>query len=343
MAIISIDHSQFRRIIKGSNDGAKVIYETFFENFKRMGIIDLLSDRSYSVEEVCDKLSISWKIKHRIQVALEGLCEAGVLCCSSDKYRVINDSLPWTDIDTQDIAYTFGEEFISQYVPFFKEGIIFQDDFALRFDESFSVMWQAVLNSPGNLVWRDAAVDWIARSGNSVMDLGFGTPDSLRQLSEIVGDDGLVHGFEESEHFVEMAKNSLGDFNNIGTICHHNINQEFSFFDQKVDGLMFIGALHFVPDAEGLIKEIDRITNEDARMVLGTFFVKRPCFAGPAFHMHRSLFDPVPDVHDINELESLLIKYGFEIRLRTNFSAYTSLYCEKMPCSYSEVNQRTII
>jgi len=212
----------------------------------------------------------------------------------------------------------------------YRTDTVFDPNFALAFDEGMDEIWDGLLNAPINLMPRDLAVEWIAGPGARVLDLGFGTPQTLRQLAERVGENGQVSGLDVSAHFVRRAKSELAGVEAIDQIVCADINDGLGLFDDaSFDGVMFMGALHFVHEPPALFEELARIMKRRTRLVIGMFFVDEPCYAGPALELHRSFFDPPGVLRSEREVVDALRQSGFDLNASIHLGSYSTLYLEQ--------------
>jgi ubiquinone/menaquinone biosynthesis C-methylase UbiE len=191
-------------------------------------------------------------------------------------------------------------------------------------------IWDGLLNAPINLLPRDLAVEWISSPGARVLDLGFGTPQTLRQLADEVGEEGGVCGLDLSPHFVQRAKSELAGVGPVEQIVCADINDGLGRFDDhSFDGVMFMGALHFVHDLDALFGELARVMKPRTRLAVGMFFIDKPCYGGPALQLHRSFFDPPGVLRTEREVVDALWESGFDLNKAVHLGSYCSLYLEQ--------------
>lgn len=333
MTTIRLDNDTYEAIVRGSNEAAWEIYLLLHDALGRRGLFDVLRRRGrpLSAAEVTADLDLDPRVAHRVAVALDGLSRIGCLERAGEAYVLASAARPERPVDHAAIDFAFSPMFRLQYMEIYRREIVLDPGFALTFGENEAEMWEGLLNSPANALWRDLARDWVARGGGRVVDLAFGTPVTLIELSERVGTDGRVYGVEASPYFVDRARRETEGRRNIAGLFQRDINESLGELPDVVDGVMFAGALHFVRDVGRLVRDIDRITTFGARVALIMFFSPHDSFAGPAFDMHRNLFTPVPTAYDSAEVERLMASSGFECRLRAHLGSYCSLYFEKYP------------
>lgn len=336
MKAMNLDNKSFEMIIRGSNEAAWEIYFVLHERLRKLGLFQLLKKarNAPTAEQITAELGLNAGVAHRVGVALDGLSRIGCLRDDAGKFSLITEEVPDHSIDTASIDFCYSPVFRQRYMEIYRQGVLFDINFALRFDEAEAELWDGILNCRANVLWRDFGQDWVVRPDAKVVDLAFGFPANLVELSKRVGESGRVYGVDASSYFVGLAKQQTAECKNIGGIFERDVNQSMGDLPEVVDGVIFAGALHFVRDVARFVRDIDNMTRVGARVALPTFFSFRDCFAGPAFDMHRNMFTPVPPAHDSLYVERLMADAGFECRFRGNFGTYCSLYFEKYPSRF---------
>jgi SAM-dependent methyltransferase len=321
--------SDWKRVFDGVYETATQLYLILHERMRERGLFDALGEEWMGVSKLRAELGFAPEVAHRFGLALEALRNLGSLELRGDQVRVRTPAAPEVEPDSELIGWAFGP-LLDAYLQLYRSDAIFEPSFALAFDEGMDEIWDGLLNAPINLLPRDLAVDWIATPGARVLDLGFGTPSTLRQLAGEVGDDGAVCGLDVSSHFVARARSELADIGSIEQIVCADINDGLGRFDDdSFDGVMFMGALHFVHDPDALFRELARVLRPRTRLAVGMFFIDKPCYSGPALQLHRSFFDPPGTLRSEGEIVDGLWRAGFELDHSIHLGSYCSLYLEQ--------------
>ena len=193
------------------------------------------------ISELRTRLGFAPAVAGRFQAAIEALRNLGALHRRGPG-GVTTSRAPAIDLDEDLIRWTFGPLLDNSYLQMYRSDVVFDPDFALAFDAGMDeILGDGLLNAPINLLPRDLAVEWISSPGARVLDLGFGTPHTLRQLAGDVGEDGRVCGLDVSAHFVDRAKEELADVWAIEQVVCADINDGLGLFeDASFDGVMFM-------------------------------------------------------------------------------------------------------
>jgi SAM-dependent methyltransferase len=320
---------EWKRLFDGVNETATQLYLIIDERMRERGIYEVLGDEWMSLDELRERLGIDAPVMHRFRLAMEALRNLGLLELDGDRARVRSSERPNVDLDTELIAWTFGP-LLDAYLAMYRSDVVFDPNFALQFDEGMDDIWDGLLNANINLLPRDLAVEWVSTRGGRVLDLGFGTPYTLRQLAEAVGDDGRVCGLDISDHFVRRAQNELADVGQMDEVVCADINDGLGMFeDDSFDGVMFTGALHFVTDLDAHFAEVRRVLKPRMRVNMGMFFIDKPCYSGPGLQLHRSFFNPPGILRSEHEVVDALWRHGFELTTAIHVGCYCSLFLEQ--------------
>jgi SAM-dependent methyltransferase len=323
------DTREWKRVFEGVDETATRLYRLLDEQLSDRGLHEVLGDGEMDVGTLRERLGFDAGVAHRFGLALEALRNIGAVELTAGGVRAGGPRRAGPELDDELIAWTFGP-LLEPYLDMYRSGAVFDPAFALKFDEGMDAVWDGLLNAPINRLPRDLAIDWVSSPGGRVLDLGFGTPDSLRQLAERVGDDGTVCGIDISPHFVERAREEFADVDAIGALACADANHGLPMFEPgSLDGVMFMGALHFVEDVDALFAELRRVMRDRTRLAVGMWFSDRPCFAGPALHLHRSFFDPPGVMRPEGEVVAALARAGFELRATVHVGSYCNLYLEQ--------------
>lgn len=323
--------SDWQRVFDGLNETATQLYLVLHERLRDRGLFEVLGESWMDFSELRERVGLDAGVAHRFRLAMDALRNLGSLELQGDRARVRTSKTPEVELDEDLIGWAFGP-LLESYLQMYRADIVFDPSFALAFNEGMDEIWDGLLNAPINLLPRDLAVEWISSPGARVLDLGFGTPQTLRQLAEEVGGDGQVCGLDVSAHFVRRAKQELADLGAIDRIVCADINDGLGRFeDESFDGVMFMGALHFVHDPDALFRELARVMKRRTRLAVGMFFIDKPCYAGPALQLHRSFFDPPGALRSEREVVDGLLRSGFDLNMSILLGSYCSLYLELCP------------
>lgn len=320
--------SALKRVFDGANETAAQIYRILWERLTARGLLDALAGGPVDRTELQRRLEVDPRVTHRFELAIQALHHLGTLEVQGTEVRVRSTRPPDVALDHELIGWTFGP-LLDSYLEMYRTDAIFDPSFALAFDEGMDEIWDGLLNAPINLVPRDTAVEWVSTPGGRVLDLGFGTPYTLRQLAER---NAQVCGLDISTHFVNRARTELADVTAIDQLVCADVNDGLGMFDDdSFDGVMFMGALHFVADPAALAREIGRVVRRRGRLVVGMFFTPRRCYAAPAFQLHRSFFDPPGTLHAEADVVAALRDVGFDLGMSMNIGSYCTLYLDHRP------------
>lgn len=323
--------TDWRQIFDGVNETASQVYLLIDERLRARGLLEALGDAWVALPDLQAQLGIAPGVTHRFEFAIQALRNLGVVELRDGRARARTANPPAIELDEDLITWTFGP-LLDTYLQLYRSDAVFDPGFALAFDAGMDEIWDGLLNAPINLLPRDAAVKWITRPGARVLDLGFGTPYTLRQLAGEVGDEGRVCGLDISDHFVGRARGELADLETIEQIVSADLNDGLdSFESDSFDGVMFMGGLHFIHDLDALFAELARVMKEGTRLAVGMFFVDRPCYSGPALQLHRSFFDPPGTLRSEAEVVDALVRADFDLNGSIHLGSYCSLYVDRCP------------
>jgi ubiquinone/menaquinone biosynthesis C-methylase UbiE len=122
------------------------------------------------------------------------------------------------------------------------------------------------------------------RPGSTVLDVGCGTGASALPAAEVVGPGGRVIGVDLAQSLLDRAKAKadqrqlrnveflLGDMTNLGYPDHH------------FDAVVSVFSIFFVPDMEGLVRELWRMVRSGGKLAITTW---GPNFLGPVYTVWR--------------------------------------------------------
>ena len=151
-------------------------------------------------------------------------------------------------------------------------------------------------------------------AGSSVLDVACGTGASALPAAEIVGPTGSVIGADLAEHMLELgrAKARARGLNNITFLTGDMTALEYP--DGHFDAVVCVFGVFFVPDMEGLVKELWRVVKPGGKLAITTW---GPDIFEPMYTRFReairdvrpdlySAFNPWDRITTIPQVEQLL-------------------------------------
>lgn len=163
---------------------------------------------------------------------------------------------------------------------------------AVTFDVTSLDIWQDYLQYPFYAYGRDLAVQWIAKPGSNVLDLGSGLGHGTRRLCEIVGSDGRVIALEVSADFLDLSRKVLQDFKDV-QFLHADMNHGFEALgDQAFDGVMAIGSFHFVRDKLARLRELSTLICPGGRLAIGNLYQDKSSFDQGILNLAFAMMSP---------------------------------------------------
>ncbi|MCH4888033.1 methyltransferase domain-containing protein [Acidaminobacter sp. JC074] len=99
----------------------------------------------------------------------------------------------------------------------------------------------------------------VVKEGYRCIDATTGNGHDTKFLSDIVGPEGMVYGFDVQEQAIEMTKAQLEDRSNYKLICDGHQNME-TYIDGPVDFVIF--NLGYLPKADKTITTLKETTLE---------------------------------------------------------------------------------
>ncbi|MFC2170823.1 class I SAM-dependent methyltransferase [Calditrichota bacterium] len=120
--------------------------------------------------------------------------------------------------------------------------------------------------------YRDMGLDRLnIKSGETILEIGFGTGHCLKQIAESVGDTGKAYGIDISDGMLEIAKRRLEKAGLIDRVelCSRDAS-ELPYEDNKFDGVFmsFTLELFDTPEIPKLLNDIKRILKPGGRFAV---------------------------------------------------------------------------
>jgi ubiquinone/menaquinone biosynthesis C-methylase UbiE len=152
------------------------------------------------------------------------------------------------------------------------------------------------------------------RTGDRVLDVGCGTGASALPAAQIVGPDGFVVGADLSAHLLDRARakaTALGLRNVEFRLADMT---DLGYPDSRFDAVVSVFSIFFVPDMEGLVRELWRMVRPGGKLAVTTW---GPRIFGPAYSrwlaaikrerpdLHNA-FNPWDRITDVESVRNLL-------------------------------------
>jgi ubiquinone/menaquinone biosynthesis C-methylase UbiE len=152
------------------------------------------------------------------------------------------------------------------------------------------------------------------QTGANVLDVGCGTGASALPAAQVVGPDGFVLGVDLSTRLLDRARKKA--------MTHGLANVEFRLADMtalgypdgQFDAVVSVFSIFFVPDMEGLVRELWRMVRPGGKLAVTTW---GPCIFEPAYSRWlaaikqerpdlHSAFNPWDRITDVESVRKLL-------------------------------------
>ncbi|WP_054811632.1 class I SAM-dependent methyltransferase [Nocardia arizonensis] len=141
-----------------------------------------------------------------------------------------------------------------------------------------------------------AAVDCAAAGpGGRVADIGFGGGAGLRQLLDVVGEHGVVHGVELSVDMLTRAESVYAKDIAAGRLhLAEGSLTALPLEENSLDAAITVNTIYFVADLDAVCAELARVVRPGGRAVIG--IADPEAAAKLPFTAHGFLLRPVPEV-----------------------------------------------
>jgi ubiquinone/menaquinone biosynthesis C-methylase UbiE len=108
-------------------------------------------------------------------------------------------------------------------------------------------------------------------SGAKVLDVGCGTGSSALPAAEAVGPDGSVVGVDLSDRLLERARTKASGRGLMNVDFIEADMSALGYPDYEFDAIISVFSIFFVPDMEGLVRELWRMVRPGGRMAITTW------------------------------------------------------------------------
>lgn len=160
-------------------------------------------------------------------------------------------------------------------------------------------------------------------SGETVFEIGFGTGHCLKQMAELVGEEGRVYGIDISSGMLVASSRRLkkaGLWNRVELICEDAMKMPYT--DNKFDAVFTSFALELFdsPEIPQLLAEIRRVLKPNGR--LGVVSMSKEDGASPLMKMYEWLHQKLPQYVDCRPIyvEQSIKDAGFGIQYKERVS-----------------------
>ena len=144
----------------------------------------------------------------------------------------------------------------------------------LAFDDAFSDVWHRNLTNSLYERGRTFCVRAIATRGGRYLDLASGLGYGTQRLVEFSGDGTVVDAMDKSADFVRRASRILYPSTTLVRHHHRDLNDGLPRIPRaSVDGVLFMGAFHYISDKRRLLLQIYDALRPGGRVALGQCFV----------------------------------------------------------------------
>ena len=166
--------------------------------------------------------------------------------------------------------------------------------------------------------YRNMALDQLnIKSGETILEIGFGTGHCLIQMAKSVGMTGMVFGVEISSGMLEVTKKRLqkkGLLDRVDLYCGDAIKMPYN--EHKFDAVFmsFTLELFDTPEIPIILKEIIRVLKYEGR--LGVVSMSREDGKSLLFKLYEWAHKKFPNYADCRPIyvEQSLKEAGFEIK-----------------------------
>jgi ubiquinone/menaquinone biosynthesis C-methylase UbiE len=109
------------------------------------------------------------------------------------------------------------------------------------------------------------------QSGSTLVDVGFGREDELRDLADVVGDEGKVYGIEPLKDRAEEAGKNLRSVHSIAVLNGKIFSIPLP--NRSANYVLLKGVLHEVPNVSKALSEAARICKQEGTILIVDFTV----------------------------------------------------------------------
>lgn len=303
------------KLIEAYLDYRRFHYVKIYESLHKNGLIDELRTVK-TLDDIMAHRKFLSERKPTLKALLDALVQLEVLQKDQEETYSINKAESGYVSDPKSFQAASGEQAIQQHSDIaelavrFLEGTV--DD--IEFSHEFHVFWKALLEAPFYAKGREESVKELAVAGGCVLDMASGQGHALIELSNIVGSNGKVFGIEYSNDHIEISKKLIKETgkSNI-SVVQGDLNDGLPYKDGQFDGVLFIGAFHFITKREYLINEIARVAKKGAKIAIGNIYSDINTYDRPFMDLIFSMIQPRAVPVDIQSLHDYLSAAGLKI------------------------------
>src|SRR6516165_934901 len=156
------------------------------------------------------------------------------------------------------------------------------------------------------------------RAGDSVLDVGCGTGASALPAAQIVGPDGIVLGVDLSARLIDRARTKAMTCGLTNIEFRLADMTELGYPNGHFDAVVSVFSIFFVPDMEGLLRELWRMVGPGDKLAVTTWGPRifEPAYSRwlGAIRQERpdlhSTFNPWDRITDVESVKRLLLDGG---------------------------------
>lgn len=185
--------------------------------------------------------------------------------------------------------------------------------------------WYDALAGSSEKRYTDMALQALdARTGEVLLEIGFGTGHGIQALAQSVGETGKVYGIDLSSKMLELTRkriNEAGLSNRVALLCGDAV--ELPYASQKFDAILisFTLELFDTPEIPLVLRECLRVLRNDGRLSVVSLSKGNN---GPAVRVYERLHRVFPRFLDCRPiyLRQAVEEAGFEVDDWKEFSMF---------------------
>ncbi|HEY7769206.1 methyltransferase domain-containing protein [Longimicrobium sp.] len=101
---------------------------------------------------------------------------------------------------------------------------------------------------------------------SSILDIGCGRGEDLRQIAQLTGGDARLVGIDASEATIADARRGAADDSRYSFLAH-DVTTGLPFGDDEFDCVLSVNLLECIPDRQQLLREVHRVLKPGGRVV----------------------------------------------------------------------------
>jgi ubiquinone/menaquinone biosynthesis C-methylase UbiE len=134
------------------------------------------------------------------------------------------------------------------------------------------------------------------RAGANVLDVGCGTGASALPAAQAVGPDGSVLGVDLAARLLDRARTKARTYGLVNVEFRHANMTALGHPDGHFDAVVSVFSIFFVPDMEGLVRELWRMVRPSGKLAVTTW---GPRIFKPAYSRWlAAIKQERPDLHN---------------------------------------------